>query len=99
MKLKIYKFNEKGLMASNSNEPTDRMIFTGPKTAICYNVETKELIEPFMNKSRDSFVVEVDEMLPQLKVTEEVDRQYRGKLDYERLIRDFGISRSLKTPQ
>lgn len=75
--VQIYKPSPKGLrgrgpFGGSHLEPTDRFIFTGPRSAICYHAETGEVIEPFMFKSRDSYVTLTNETPPALRIPMDV---------------------------
>lgn len=81
--IQVFKPTAKGLRSERANlDPDDRFIFTGPREAICYNVTTGKIIEPFMIKSKDSFVEPVgDEVQPKLVLAAPVWRMYSRHKD------------------
>jgi hypothetical protein len=75
----VYKATQKGLDAPGSDlEPTDRFLFTEQRVAICYDITTGEIIEPFMIKTRDSFIVAIEEEVPPLVIKPILWRMYNG---------------------
>ena len=97
MRPQVYKASTKGLAADSGLESTDRMIFTGAKSAICYDITTGEVIEPFLLKSKDSYVTLVDETekQPPLKLTPIYWRMYSAnekvKAELRILAGDYNI--------
>jgi hypothetical protein len=74
--LKVYRPTAKALRRGGL-KATDRFIFTGPREAICFNEETREIIEPFMLKTIDCFVQEdTHPFVPNLILTEALKREY-----------------------
>jgi hypothetical protein len=73
---KVYRPTPKAL-GKGALEPTDRFIFTGPMEAVCFNDETRVIIEPFMLKSIDCHVQEdTKPFVPNLILTDSLKREY-----------------------
>jgi hypothetical protein len=76
----IYKPTTKAIKRG-ALEPTDRLIFTKSNEAICFDVETRKVIEPWMRKTIDSHVmVDTTASANDLVIPEAVMRMYRGHM-------------------
>lgn len=60
----VYKPSQKGLSKSGEQEPNDRYLFTGRKSAIIYDATNNRIIEPFGYKSNDCYVTNANESVP-----------------------------------